>query len=422
MDLQKTSRPLRILIQCLNFSPDLVGIPKYTSEMVTWLGARGHAVRVVTAPPYYPEWRIGRGYAAGRYRVEWQDAIKVVRCPLWVPRNPTGLKRILHLCSFGLSSLPVIIYEALRFRPDVIWTVQPALLATPGTLLAAKLSGAKSWMHVQDLEIDAAFQLGLLGNPMSRRAALALHRTLLRAFDHVSSISLRMCQTLIDQGARAEHTSLVWNWVDTSYIRPDPQSAAALRVELGIPGEATIALYSGSMGNKQGLSIITDAARLLDGRSQGRPRVEFLLCGEGTYRRELEQLASDLDNVRFLPLQPLDRFNALLGMADIHLLPQRANAADLVLPSKLGGMMASARPIVVTAHADTTLASLVGPCGVVVPPEDTESFAAAIAGLALDPERRQILGARGRAAAESDWSTDEVLGGFERQLQALAGH
>ena len=47
-----------------------------------------------------------------------------------------------------------------------------------------------------------------------------------------------------------------------------------------------------------------------------------------------------------LPLQPRERLNDLLNLADIHILPQRAQAASFALPSKLGGILASGRPVV----------------------------------------------------------------------------
>ena len=419
MPLEPPPRRLRILIHGLNYSPDVVGVAKYTTEMAAWLARRGHIVRVVTAPPYYPAWAIAQGYDGGHYTTETVDGIEILRCPLWVPQNPSGLKRILHLASFGLSSFPAVILATLRFRPDIIWTVQPALLAVPGPLLAAKLFRARSWMHVQDLEIDAAFQLGLLKSARSRRWALKIHRMILRAFDRVSSISPRMCETLIAQGAEPERTSLIWNWVDTDRVTPDEDAGFRLREALGIPGDVPVALYSGSMGNKQGLSIIIDAARHLTGRKPGMPRVQFVLCGEGSYRDTLKELAHGLDNILFLDLQPLERFSALLSLADIHLLPQRADAEDLVLPSKLGGMMASARPIIATAHPGTTLASVVTSCGVVVPPEDADTFTQAITSLAQDRDRRILLGAKGRAMAQQDWSTDRVLTGFEEELQRM---
>ncbi|MBN2701505.1 MAG: hypothetical protein JXR29_08650 [Methylothermaceae bacterium] len=51
---------MKILMVGLNFAPELTGIGKYTGELAEWLADRGHAVRVVTAPPYYPAWRYWR--------------------------------------------------------------------------------------------------------------------------------------------------------------------------------------------------------------------------------------------------------------------------------------------------------------------------------------------------------------------------
>ena len=53
---------MKILIYGLNYSPELTGIGKYTGEMASWLAARGHEVRVVTAPPYYPAWSVREDY------------------------------------------------------------------------------------------------------------------------------------------------------------------------------------------------------------------------------------------------------------------------------------------------------------------------------------------------------------------------
>jgi len=118
---------------------------------------RGHEVRVVTAPPSYPAWVIGPGYSGSAYRTEqWQGAT-VVRCPLWVPRKPGGLKRLIYLASFALSSLPVMLRHVL-WRPQVVWVVEPALFCAPTAWAVARLSGAKVWLHIQDYEVDAGLQ------------------------------------------------------------------------------------------------------------------------------------------------------------------------------------------------------------------------------------------------------------------------
>jgi len=128
---------------------------------------------------------------------------------------------------------------------------------------------------------------------------------------------------------------------------------------------------------------------------------------------------ANLPNVRFMDLQPLERLDELLSFADIHLLPQRADAADLVMPSKLIGMLASGRPVVATAHVGTELASVVAACGLVVPPEHPQALLAAISMLAKDAALRTRLGAAGRAYAEANLDREAVLGMFVAELKML---
>jgi colanic acid biosynthesis glycosyl transferase WcaI len=209
------------------------------------------------------------------------------------------------------------------------------------------------------------------------------------------------------------------NWVDISAIAPLPQPSA-YRAQLGLAAHAVVALYSGNMGNKQGLEILANVARLLADDA----RVQFVFGGNGSGRADLEARCAGLPHVRFLDLQPLERLNDWLGLADVHLLPQRADAADLVMPSKLTGMMASGRAVLATAGLDTELGRVVAQdaaCGLVVPPEDAAAMANALRTLAANPARRAELGANGRRYAESELSRDAILGRFEAQLQALVG-
>ena len=152
---------METLIIGINFSPELTGIGKYTGELAEYLVEAGHEVRVITAPPYYPQWQVQDGYSSWRYRRERRRGIVIYRCPLWVPARPTGLKRILHLASFGLSSLPPAILLA-GWRPQVVLSIAPALLSAPAALLSARLAGAKAWLHIQDFELEAAVSLGLV--------------------------------------------------------------------------------------------------------------------------------------------------------------------------------------------------------------------------------------------------------------------
>lgn len=420
---------MKILIYGINFSPELTGIGKYTGEMAAWLAGRGHEVRVVTAPPYYPDWKTADGYSAARYEVEQWEGVGVWRTPLWVPFRPGGAKRLLHLASFALSSLPVL-FRQIFWRPQVVWVVAPALFCAPGAWLTTRLCGARCWLHIQDFEVDAAFELGLMRGAKLRALALGLERWLLCRFDRVSSISLQMQDHLLSKGVAGDRIVLFPNWVDLDAIRPGASRVGAdgtamalvnrYRAELQIAPDAVVALYSGNMGKKQGLEILVKAAEL----ARSRSNLVWVFCGEGVGRGDLEQACVGLLNVRLIPLQPLERLDELLNLADIHLLPQRSDAADLVMPSKLTGMLASGRPVVATAKAGTELANVVAGCGVVVDAENPEAFGAAVVALVDDVKRRAALGQAARAYAEANLGRDEVLGSFETALLQLVrdGH
>ncbi len=403
---------MKILVYGINFAPELTGIGKYSAEMAAWLAAAGHEVRVVTAPPYYPKWAVWPGYHAGQYSSETWQGVTVFRAPVWVPRKPTGLTRVIHLASFALASIPSLLAQ-WRWRPDVVWLAEPPLFCAPAAVAFARLVSAKAWLHIQDYEVDAAFDLGLLKGQWVRRMVMGGERWLMRRFDRVSTISERMLQRASDKGVDSSRLVSLPNWVDVSAIRPLTHSSP-YRAELGIPDDAIVALYSGNMGGKQGLEVLSEAASHLE----AVPGIVFVLCGNGSGRADLMQRCSGLPNVKFIELQPLERLGDLLGLADIHLLPQRADAADLVMPSKLTGMLSSGRAVIATAHAETELGKVVMQCGALVPPDDAKALADRIEWLAGQPELRREMGVKARHYAETCIAKDAVLAKFDRDLRA----
>jgi len=406
---------MRILIYGLNYAPELTGTGKYTAEMAEALQQQGHDVHVVCAPPYYPEWKVAKGYSGLRGSRETRNQVHVWRSPLWVPARPSGLKRMVHLASFAVASLPALIMQAW-WRPDVVMSIAPTMLNAPAALVLARLMGADSWLHIQDFEVDAAFDLGLLKSARAGRFARAVESALLRRFNVVSTISDKMVERAIAKGVAPSSVFRLPNWVDISTIYP-LNRVNKFRDELNIAENAKVVLYSGNMGAKQGIEVLAGAAAALAARQD----IVFVFCGNGATKAELEKCCENLSNCRFMPLQPMERLNELLNLADIHVLPQRGDASDLVMPSKLTGMFASGRVVVAMARPGTELYNVVTPRGVVVPPENVQALSDAIEMLVADPERRAILGAEGRAFAELNLSPVWVLGRLDEKLRVLRG-
>lgn len=405
----------KILVIGLNFQPEPTGIGRYTAELCAYLAEQGHRVRVITTAPYYPHWRVQAGYEAWKYQKETWRQVEVQRCPLWVPSRPSGSRRLIHLASFAWSSLPALVAQ-LRWKPDLVLCVAPALMNAPFALAFARLSGAKAWLHIQDFELDAALKLGLLpGGKWFAGLIRRFERLLLKSFDKVSTISERMLQHLAEKGLPPRKTLLFPNWVDTRQIHPLAEGPNSLRADLGLAPDQLAVLYAGNMGRKQGLEHLVAAAS----RLQGRTRLQFILCGDGAVRAQLEEAARDLSNVRFLPVQPVERLNELLNLADIHVLSQKADAADLVMPSKLGGMLASGKAVIATADPNTEVGQVMSQVGALARPEDPAALTEALLGLANDPLERRRLGSLGREYACRHLEKEMVLASFRDALEAL---
>jgi colanic acid biosynthesis glycosyl transferase WcaI len=279
----------------------------------------------------------------------------------------------------------------------------------------ARRTGAVSWLHLQDFEVDAAFDLGLLGNRRLKAPMVAVERWILRAFDCVSTISPQMLDRLAVKGVDREKSWEVRNWTNTAEIAPGNRHTR-FRRELNLDDSHFVGLYSGTMSNKQGLELIVEAARKLDRHDSN---IRFVLCGAGPHKATLQSLAEGLPNIQFLGLQTGESFTHLLESADFHLIPQKAAAADLVLPSKLGGIFATGRPVIVMANPGTGLAAEVAGAGLVIPPGDASALAAAAQTLRADPELCRSLGAAARSIALARWDKTAILAALEQKLAKL---
>ncbi|MEP4891149.1 MAG: glycosyltransferase WbuB [Aliiglaciecola sp.] len=342
---------MKLLLKSLNYAPELTGIGKYNGEMCEAFAERGLGVTAVVAPPYYPEWQVHDGYRKFLYQTEAKNEVELIRCPLYVPKKVTTIKRLLHLATFAFSS-GLALFSRLFKKPDVIILVQPTLFCAPLTLLYAKLTGTKTVLHIQDYEVDAIFGLGLMGEGKAASVAKKIERWLMAGFDAVSTISFSMIENAKSKGVPEGKLIHFPNWSDTSFVTPETDGSA-LREEWGFSKEDKVLLYAGNLGAKQGLEIVLEAAE----RLKDNPHIKFVFVGAGANVDNLKQLAfqQNLSNVYFKPLQPWELVPQMLAMADIHLVIQKKGAADAVLPSKLTNILSAGGHAIVTAEAHTEL-------------------------------------------------------------------
>ncbi|UOG75100.1 WcaI family glycosyltransferase [Hymenobacter tibetensis] len=405
----------RILLIGYNFSPEPTGIGKYSGEMMEWLAKNNYACEVITAYPYYPQWKVQGDYYKSRYSFKTEEVtpraggrITVHRCPMYVPAVPSGLKRMLLDMSFSITASLKLMQLLVTKKFDVVITVAPSFQF--GLLGAAckALSKAKFAYHIQDLQIEAARDLNMIRSKGVIDFLFKIEKFIFNQADYISSISDDMIKKI---EAKAQKKVLLFpNWTDNSLFFPI-DNKTGLKEEFGFSANDTVVLYSGAIGEKQGLEYILHAAKSFE----SRPAVKFVICGSGPYKEKLQSMAESLHlkNVVFLPLQPFEKFNKFLNMADIHLVIQKGNAGDLVMPSKLTTILAVGGLAVVTANPGSGLYSLLDKhkMGLLVEAESQQALNEGIR-KAID-ENSLHLTHNARIYAENYLSIEKVMKGFE---------
>ena len=181
------------------------------------------------------------------------------------------------------------------------------------------------------------------------------------------------------------------NWSELERFKNvKSEQSVKLKEEFGIAKEQKVILYSGNIGEKQGLEIVISAAQKMTANNY-----VFLFVGQGGGKEKLERMSAELDlkNVLFKPLQPYELLPALLNIADCHLVVQKKGAADAVLPSKLTNILAIGGNSVITAEESTELGQLcknnpgIAQC---VEPESVDALISGIEKCLLMPRHNDV--------------------------------
>ncbi|MEJ2422407.1 MAG: WcaI family glycosyltransferase [Acidobacteriota bacterium] len=268
------------------------------------------------------------------------------------------------------------------------------------------------------MQVDEAVRLGLVKNRTAGWALRGIETFFLKNADRVTTITQAMRRRIVEKGVPEENTWLFPNWADIGHMRPGSKDTEFRRT-LGISLDDVLVMYAGNMGDKQGLEIVLQAAH----RLREHPEIRFVMIGAGAARARMESMAKrlDLPNLQFLPVQPLEKLPEIFASSDLHLVVQKREAADLVMPSKLTNICAAGRPCVATTDPGTALHDAVvgSNLGVAVPPQDEEALAASIERLAADSPRRVEMGRNARVFAQEKLDKETILKEFETHLKKL---
>ena len=410
----------RLFILSINYAPEPTGFAPHAAALAAHLAARGHEVSVFTGFPFAPQWRRRAEDRGQLFRTERKDGATVYRLTHFIPRRPSSaLQRILMEGTFSVAALPATTAAAIRVgRPDALLYIgaQPALAML--TRIIATLFRRPYFVNVNDLAARAALDVGIVAGPLYRLLD-TFEFAAYRAAAGASVLCRAFEDALVEHGYPGDRIRLIRSPIDIEQIRPAARDHR-FRAAYGLPPDAFVVMHAGSMGKKQGLMNVVDAAAMTAGSRLRQGRLRWVFVGDGedkaalvesVRRRGLEEI------VRFVPFQRDEDMTAMFAAADVLLLNQLSTVKDTVIPSKLLTYMSAGRPVIAAVNASSQGAEILREAegGRIVAPEDPAALAeAARCFMALAPEQLSAFGARNRTYAEVHFDQRKILAAHER--------
>lgn len=394
----------------VNYYPEDSAIGLYTTQKAEYLSKEGYNVSVVTGFPYYPQWIIPKEYIAKKaYINETINEIKVFRFKQYVPSSPSFFKRIIHLSSFTFGSIPNLFKIP---KPDIVICIIPfTSTVVLGWLLKIKFK-CKLWVHIQDFEFDAAIDSGLLSKKSTFviKPLLWFEKTLLKKADIISTISKGMMSKL--NSKLKNKTYCLTNWID-----PSVSTEMTNENHEYLRSNNFKILYSGNIGAKQNWDFFFQFLEKL----KEVKNIEVIVVGEGAEKERVINRISKYKFVKHYDLVPYQEVSILLSSADLHILFQKDDIIDTVMPSKILGMMASGKPSIITGNIKSEVKQIIDECegGFYFQNNQINDIIEVIRKLKKNKDQRLQIGANAKQYVIEKYSKNKVLEDFSVQVKKL---
>ncbi|MDC3195826.1 WcaI family glycosyltransferase [Flavobacteriaceae bacterium] len=405
----------KITIIGINYFPEDTAIGLYTSQLAGFLHKNDIEVTVVTGFPYYPSWRINKEYASKTTFFEDNiNGIKVFRYKQYVPKKPTFIKRIFHLVDFSIGSF----FNLLKVKKtDVVLCIVPFIGSVLLGKLLSKMRGAKLWIHIQDFEFDAVTDSNLIDEKSEKnfifRILFYLESKLFNSADLLSTISTSMVKKLTGKTKIAAEKKLLPNWVDPNFILPKEHKKHSY-----LKSEKFKILYSGNIGEKQDWDFFIKFAKELEKEKD----VQIIVVGNGSKRYWLEEKLLDLENIWFYNPVAYSELSDLLCSGDLHILFQKINVIDTVMPSKILAMMASEKPSLITGSFKSEVAKVLNESngGKFFETNNIQDVLQYVYELKSDKTLINKYGMNARKYIVEEFSKDKILNQFLKTFRKLS--
>lgn len=399
--------------------PEVRTAPLNLAALAENLQRRGHRVTVLTGFPNHPFGRVYEGYRMSLCQEEHRGGVRIIRLPLFPDHSLSLVRRATNYCSFALSLTLLGTFLTRRAEFDAIFAYLPPLTIGLPVFLISRIHRAPIVYWMTDLWPENLLASGAPVHPIMYKAVRCVENQVYKSAKIVSMNSPGFVANLKSKGVKLEKLEIVTDWADENVFFPvdyDQELAGGF----GLAGKFNV-MYAGNIGKVQGLEVMVEAAK----RMKDMTDIQFVLIGDGTELGRLKRLvaAYGLQNIKFIPRQPLEQMRRFFAIADVLLVHlNREPVFEMQLPSKIIAYMACGRPVLCAMHGEARKMIEEEGVGLCCLSEDTDALSALVRKFYDMPlAAREEMGRNAREAYLKNYTRQIQVDRVERLLMKAAG-
>lgn len=382
-------------------------------ELARYLVQRGHRVTIIASPVSYLTGKAEQSSARWVNRQDIEPGITILRTYTYSALHKSFVHRIFSFLSFMISSF---LFGLGVKDVDLIWGTSPPIFQGVTAWLLARVKRAPFLFEVRDLWPAFAIAVGVLRNPVLKRASLWLERFLYRRADRVMVNSPGFIEHVVQRGAK--WVELVPNGAEPEMFNPQADGKT-FRDRHNLNGRFVV-LYAGAHGMSNDLQVLLQAAGFL----REEPLIQFVLIGDGKEKQALIRQAEvmKLNNVLFLPPAPKDQMNEVFAGSDACIaILKPLELYKTTYPNKVFDYMAAGRPVILSIDGVIRDVVETAGAGIFAAPGSPEAVAQAALELANDLARAKEMGKAGRGYIEKHFNRRDLAEKLALILEEMKG-
>ena len=331
-----------------------------------------------------------------------------------------GKNPVFRALRYFICFVKQLYYGVKAKNIDVVYLVStPPIQGIFGGILK-KIKKVPVVYNLQDIFPDSLVGTGLAKrNGILWKIGRIIENYTYRNADKIIVISEDFKKNIMDKGVPEEKIVVIYNWVNEEAVVPVAKKENFLYDELGISRDKFNVVYAGNLGNAQNIDVIVSTAEILKNRSD----IQFLLFGTGGlvdhYKRIVVE--KELDNVRFFPLQSIERVSYVYGLGDLGIVSCKKGLGKGAFPSKTWSIMAAGTPVIANYDADTDLEHLIrkNRLGVFTESGNSEQMANSILELCVNRDLCEEFGKNARNYIERNVSKKAATDKYVKVVQSV---